>query len=264
MRKDGPSRTGLVIMAYASKPVSSDETSTSAPTPSQTRHAVGTEADSEVDALSVRQAGSLSWSLPGPRASRAPQRSLYAEESLPGPAAAQEAIDPRVTRQAREMASRIDVLAAQHVVSPELRRLAHELATDLGAEHLTKPAENPERPPGTLTDQIRPVQETARDLVGQLRTATEHSQPLRKQLADVVKTAGQLDRGLTRLLNSDLSPPGLETPSPGGPAETGRGSATAWPDPACRPRRVPCGSEQPGVPGGRGGGPRARSRQPAR
>ncbi len=149
-----------------------------------------------------------------------------------------------MSRQVREVASQIDALSAQHVVPPELRRLAQKLARELGAwssdtsreepalsgaqkaartqgaGHLTKPAENPESRPGTLTDRIRPVQETAHDLVRQLTTATENSRPLRERLAGAIKAAGELDRGLTRLLDNDTSQPGPQTPSPGGPAET--------------------------------------------
>jgi hypothetical protein len=128
-------------------------------------------------------------------------------------------VPPQVSRQARELVRQIDALSAQHVVPPELRRLARELATELGAQHLTELTENLERLPGTLTDQVRPVQEAAHDLARRLTTATENSPPLRGRLASAINAAGELDRGLIQLLN-DLPQPGLKTPSPGGPAET--------------------------------------------
>jgi hypothetical protein len=139
-------------------------------------------------------------------------------DSRTGARPAQEGAVPPATEQARDMASRIDALSAQHAVAPELRELARKLATELGAEHLSAPAGKPEGLPGSLTDQIRPVQEVAHDLVRRLKRATENSRPLREQLAGAIKTAGELDRRLTRLLDNDLSQPGLQTPSPGSPA----------------------------------------------
>jgi hypothetical protein len=128
----------------------------------------------------------------------------------------QGAVPPEVSRQARELAEHIDALSAQHAVPPELHELALRLASELGAE---KPAENPEGLPGTLTDQVRPVRETVRDLVRRLTAEAESSRPLRKRLAGAIETAEQLDRGLTRLVDG-LPRPGRQTPSPGGPAET--------------------------------------------
>jgi hypothetical protein len=125
-----------------------------------------------------------------------------------------------MAQQAGEVASGIDALTARRIAPPQLDQLAHGLARELGAEHLTEPAKNPERQPTTPADQIRAIQETAHDLVTQLATATENSQPLREQLAGAIKAARELDRGLTRLLNNAASQPGLQAPSSGGPAET--------------------------------------------
>jgi len=149
----------------------------------------------------------------------------------------------RVRRQAREVARGIDALLAHQVLSPEMRQVARWLARELeawpadtggeavldwiqgtarvpAAEPLTKPDENPGRLSGALTDQIRAVQENTHNLVRQLTTAMEHSEPSREQLAGAIKAARELDRGLARLVNDDTSRPGPQAPSPGGPVET--------------------------------------------
>jgi hypothetical protein len=207
---------GQVTMAYEMRSEPGETRQVSVPTPQPRRVQLGR--DSEADALSAQGAVP-----PLVSSRRASQRSAYSEESLQAPVAAREAIPSRARWQAREVVKGIDALSAQQVGSPRLRRLARTLARELNAwsdaEHSTKPAENPERLAGTLTDQIRPVRQVAHDLVGQLTTARENSEPLREQLAGAIKAAGELDRELTRLLNNDPSP-GLATPSPGGPAET--------------------------------------------